>query len=87
MGHGRPHNPDRPALRLAEVVVNTRPRPRTRATLHHMPGYHELRDHILDFLITRSRTLAGKRPDGWDPKQVPEVRPAAPQSPPPRAAA
>jgi nitrate/nitrite transport system ATP-binding protein len=53
-----------------------------------MDGYHALRDHILDFLITRSRTLAGKRPEGWDPKVVPEVRPAASQNPlPPRAAA
>jgi nitrate/nitrite transport system ATP-binding protein len=77
-----------PDARLAEVVVNTLPRPRDRASLHHMPGYHELRDHILDFLITRSRTLAGKTPVGWDPKAVPEVRPAQPQvTPPPRAAA
>jgi nitrate/nitrite transport system ATP-binding protein len=76
-----------PDARLAEVVVNTLPRPRTRATLHHMDGYHALRDHILDFLITRSRTLAGKRPEGWDPKAVPEVRPAELHAPPPPRAA
>jgi nitrate/nitrite transport system ATP-binding protein len=64
-----------PDARLAEVVVNTLPRPRDRASLHHMPGYHELRDHILDFLITRSRTLAGRPPAGWNPRDVPEVRP------------
>jgi nitrate/nitrite transport system ATP-binding protein len=76
-----------PDARLAEVVVNTLPRPRDRANLHHMPGYHALRDHILDFLITRSRTLAGKPPAGWNPREVPEVRPAAPVSPPPPRAA
>lgn len=78
-----------PDARLAEVVVNTLPRPRERATLHHMPGYHELRDHILDFLVVRSRAVAGTRPEGWDPKAVPEIRPAAaaPIPPPPRAAA
>ncbi|MCS6890758.1 MAG: ABC transporter ATP-binding protein [Rhodovarius sp.] len=65
-----------PEARIAEVVINTLPKPRIRATLHHQPGYHELRDHILDFLITRSRTLAGKPPPGWDPRHPPEVRPA-----------
>jgi nitrate/nitrite transport system ATP-binding protein len=66
-----------PQARLAEVVHNTLPRPRARASLHHMPGYHALRDHILDFLITRSRTLAGTPPPGWDPAQPPVVSPAA----------
>jgi nitrate/nitrite transport system ATP-binding protein len=65
-----------PQARIAEVVINTLPKPRIRATLHHQPGYHELRDHIMDFLITRSRTLAGKPPEGWDAKRPPEVRPA-----------
>jgi nitrate/nitrite transport system ATP-binding protein len=76
-----------PEARLAEIVVNTLPRPRDRASLHHLPGYHALRDHILDFLITRSRTLAGRPPAGWNPRAVPEVRPALPTNPPPRAAA
>jgi nitrate/nitrite transport system ATP-binding protein len=56
--------------------VNTLPKPRNRATLHRLPGYHALRDHILDFLLTRSRTLAGTRPADWNPKAPPEVRPA-----------
>jgi nitrate/nitrite transport system ATP-binding protein len=68
-----------PDARLAEIVVNTLPRPRHRASLHHLPGYHEIRDHILDFLITRSRTLAGKPPAGWNPRDVPEIRPAHPR--------
>jgi nitrate/nitrite transport system ATP-binding protein len=62
--------------RCAEVVVNTLPKPRNRATLHKLPGYHALRDHILEFLLTRSRTLAGTRPEDWNPKAPPEVRPA-----------
>ena len=41
---------------LAEVVVNPLPRERTRAQLHHLPGYYELRNHIVDFLV--SRTIA-----------------------------
>jgi len=69
-----------PDARVAEVVVNTLPHPRLRAGLHHMPGYHELRDHILDFLITRSTALAGTRTEGWDPRQPPELRPAGAHS-------
>ncbi|MBX9702083.1 MAG: ABC transporter ATP-binding protein [Acetobacteraceae bacterium] len=66
-----------PDARCAEVVVNTLPKPRNRATLHKLPGYHALRDHILEFLLTRSRTLAGTRPAGWDAKAPPRVSPAA----------
>ena len=69
-----------PDARVAEVVVNTLPKPRHRATLHKMPGYHPLRDHILEFLLTRSRTLAGAPPPGWDPKSPPQVAPAANQA-------
>jgi len=39
---------------IAEVVTNTLPRARTRAGLHHLPGYYELRNHIVDFLVTRA---------------------------------
>jgi nitrate/nitrite transport system ATP-binding protein len=66
-----------PQARVAEIVRNTLPRPRERANLHHTPGYHELRDHIMDFLITRSRTLAGPPPAGHDPRHPPLVAPAA----------
>ena len=67
-----------PDARVAEVVVNTLPRPRDRQTIHRTPGHHALRTHILDFLVARSRTLAGSRPEGWDGRRVPEVRPAIP---------
>ena len=63
---------------LAEVVVNTLPRPRDRANLHRQPGYYPLRNHIVDFLVTRSRALAGARPNGWTGRDVPEVSPADP---------
>ena len=65
-----------PDARVGEVVVNTLPRPRDRKTIHRTPGHAALRNHIVDFLVTRSRTMAGARPDGWDGRTVPEVRPA-----------
>lgn len=39
---------------IAEVVTNPLPRERTRAGLHHLGGYYELRNHIVDFLVTRA---------------------------------
>ncbi|WP_333671371.1 ABC transporter ATP-binding protein [Elioraea tepidiphila] len=66
-----------PEAKIAEVIVNTLPRPRTRHDIHHLPGYYELRNHIVDFLIDRSRRLAGAMPPEWTARAVPEVRPAA----------
>lgn len=40
---------------LAEVVINPLPRERTRAQLHHLPGYYEMRNHIVDFLVSRAK--------------------------------
>ena len=40
---------------IAEEVINPLPRERTRAGLHHLPGYYELRNHIVDFLVTRAK--------------------------------
>ncbi|TQF79624.1 ABC transporter ATP-binding protein [Elioraea sp. Yellowstone] len=65
-----------PQAKIAEVVVNTLPRPRTRHDVHHLPGYYDLRNHIIDFLVDRSRRLARTMPPEWNPRRVPEVRPA-----------
>ena len=40
---------------ITEVVTNPLPRERTRAGLHHLPGYYELRNHIVDFLVSRAK--------------------------------
>ena len=39
---------------IAEEVVNRLPRKRTRADLHHLPGYYDLRNYIVDFLVKRA---------------------------------
>lgn len=52
-----------PQARVAEIVRNTLPRDRQRATLHHDPQYYPLRNHLVDFLVARSKTLShGKAP-------------------------
>ena len=40
---------------IAETVVNPLSRERTRASLHHLDGYYALRNHIVDFLVTRAK--------------------------------
>ena len=61
-----------PIARVAEVVRNTLPRDRQRASLHHEPGFYELRNHLVDFLVSRSKDLSR----GRAPAHPPEVRPA-----------
>jgi len=46
-----------PRARIAEIVRNTMPRERTRLTMHHDPQYYRIRNHLVDFLVTRSRRL------------------------------
>jgi nitrate/nitrite transport system ATP-binding protein len=40
---------------LAVVVVNPLAKDRTRSTLHHLDGYYELRNNIVDFLVSRAK--------------------------------
>ncbi len=67
-----------PGAEIAEIVVNTLPRARTRADLHHQPGFYELRNHLIDFLVTRSRNFRDHAPAGHDRRHPPEVRLAIP---------
>jgi nitrate/nitrite transport system ATP-binding protein len=40
---------------IVEIVENTLPKPRDRHTIHHDPQYYKIRNHLVDFLINRSR--------------------------------
>lgn len=40
---------------ITEVVINPLPRDRKRAGLHHLDGYYALRNHIVDFLVSRAQ--------------------------------
>ena len=62
-----------PGARLAEIVENPLPKDRGRTDLHRHPCYYPLRNHIVDFLVSRSKTFATAAPD-HDPRQVPVVR-------------
>lgn len=47
-----------PQAMIAEVVVNTLPRDRRRATLHHQPQYYPIRNHLVDFLVNRAKAIS-----------------------------
>ena len=54
-----------PMAMIAEIVVNTLPRNRRRATLHHEPHYYPIRNHLVDFLVNRASDITNgiqKRP-------------------------
>ncbi len=46
-----------PHARIAEMVVNTMPKDRKRETMHHDPRFYAIRNHLVDFLVHRSKTF------------------------------
>jgi nitrate/nitrite transport system ATP-binding protein len=63
---------------FAELVENPLPKTRIRASFHRHPLYYGVRNHIIDFLVTRSKRFADhSRTSGYDPRRVPIVRPGA----------
>jgi nitrate/nitrite transport system ATP-binding protein len=74
-----------PRAGVAEIVSNTMSRDRQRATLHHDPQYYRIRNHLVDFLVARSKDLS----NGRAPAVPPVVEPGrgASDEPEPAAAA
>ncbi|WP_019906685.1 ABC transporter ATP-binding protein [Methylobacterium sp. 77] len=66
-----------PEAKVAEIVENPLPKSRDRAHLHHAPGYYALRNHLMDFLVSRSKTLRDAMPAGYDQRRPPMVRPGS----------
>jgi nitrate/nitrite transport system ATP-binding protein len=67
-----------PGAVLAEIVENPLPKDRVRIDLHRHPHYYALRNHIIDFLVSRSRTFAATVND-HDPRHVSLVRIGKPE--------
>jgi nitrate/nitrite transport system ATP-binding protein len=76
-----------PEAKIAEVVVNPLPRSRNRYTIHKEPDYYALRNHLVDFLVSRSKQFSQERPADYDPKRPPVVTPHAHQDRPDAAVA
>jgi nitrate/nitrite transport system ATP-binding protein len=58
---------------IAEVVQNTLPKPRDRHNIHHDPQYYRVRNHLVDFLVNRSRLY--QTGDVARPREPQVVRP------------
>jgi nitrate/nitrite transport system ATP-binding protein len=64
-----------PGARIAEIVVNTLPRSRSRHTIHKEAHYYPIRNHLVDFLVSRSKLFNENLPADYDPKYPPVVKP------------
>ena len=71
-----------PEARIAEIVVNTLPKNRTRADIHHHPQFYKIRNHLVDFLVNRSRLLQLQAAnDASGHEYPPQVMPGMPDEP------
>jgi nitrate/nitrite transport system ATP-binding protein len=64
-----------PHAGIAESVQIDIPRPRDRARIIHLPAYYAIRNHLVEFLVQRSRTFRDQPPPGYDPRHPPLLRP------------
>ncbi len=64
-----------PNAMFAEIVENPLPKERKRTDFHRHPLYYGVRNHIIDFLLARSKSFADEIKDtGFDRRHVPIVR-------------
>jgi nitrate/nitrite transport system ATP-binding protein len=59
---------------LAEIVENPLPKERVRADIHRHPLYYVVRNHIIDFLVSRSRAFPKEAGRPHDRRHVPVAR-------------
>jgi nitrate/nitrite transport system ATP-binding protein len=64
-----------PQAMIAEIVENPLPVDRLREDVHRHPAYYPLRNHLIDFLVTRSGTFRDDVPQNYDRKKPPVVVP------------
>ncbi len=66
-----------PGARIAEIVVNTMPRAeRHRNDLHRHPQYYAIRNHLVEFLVNRSKAFDSEiAAGGYDPLRPAQVTP------------
>ena len=75
-----------PHASIAESVLIDLPRPRSRTEVIHHPNYYVIRNHIVDFLVKRSKELASHEQQAAQQSvskglhYPPEVNPVKPQS-------
>lgn len=53
-----------PNAQIAEIVINTMPKSRTRADMHHDPQFYRIRNYLVDFLVNRSKQIQASASSG-----------------------
>ncbi len=66
-----------PQAMIAEIVENPLPMDRKREDVHRHDAYYPLRNHLIDFLVSRSGTFKNEVPANFDRKRPPIVVPGA----------
>jgi len=67
-----------PDARICEIIENTLPRSRTRSDMHTHENYYPLRNHLIEFLVNRSKRFKDEVSAAtYDPKAPPVIRPSA----------
>src|SRR5271165_2257181 len=65
---------------LAEVVENPLSKNRQRNDVHRHPLYYGIRNHVIDFLVSRSKSFSEEMTGNtYDRRRVPVVRPGVPE--------
>lgn len=65
-----------PDARVCEIVENTLPKDRERQDMHKHPNYYPMRNHLIEFLVSRSEDFAARLADNdYDPRNPPMRRP------------
>ncbi|MGL4242221.1 MAG: ABC transporter ATP-binding protein [Beijerinckiaceae bacterium] len=70
-----------PGALVAEIVVNPLPRDRARDTFHKHPRYYALRNHLIDFLVSRSKTFAAEHGAAHNRRNPPVIDPSGLEKP------
>ena len=72
-----------PGAQIAEIVINPLPKDRARDSFHKHPLYYALRNHLIDFLVTRSKTFAAEIAAGkpYDARNPPLIPPSGLEKP------
>ena len=76
-----------PEARVCEIVENALPKTRTRSDMHTHPNYYPMRNHLIEFLVNRSKSFREELSRAeYDPQNPPVVRPTAAQPEPQKVA-
>jgi nitrate/nitrite transport system ATP-binding protein len=67
-----------PHAKICEIVENTLPKNRSRNDMHLHSNYYPMRNHLIEFLVNRSKLFKEElSSSSYDPRKPPVVRPQA----------